>query len=151
MELIIIVLIGWVLSNLSRATKKTRQQQAAGRDAPRTPEASRPAPEQRPMRPRDVDLPGQTTMPIHWEGTAAETPRTIPEPDAALRMFYNESPLTDYDAGAGRSDNAPSKKQRDDSAPVTIPGLNLAIDGDALVKGVIFSEILNRRPVRRTR
>lgn len=36
-----------------------------------------------------------------------------------------------------------------DAAPVVIPGLNLKIDADALVKGVIFSEILTRRPQRR--
>lgn len=37
------------------------------------------------------------------------------------------------------------------AATPIIPGIELELTGDALVKGVIFSEILGRRPHRRIR
>ena len=146
MELVLIMLLVGLASAFSRAVKGKQAKRAAdevGYDGL----SDRPS-QERPMRPADVDLPGQTTMPIHWEGLD-ETPRTIPSPEPSLAVYYGEGPGTLRPSEIARADEDARWRERSEAVSVTIPGLDLDLNGDSLVKGVIFSEILNRKPVRR--
>ena len=147
-ELVLIVLVVWAFSALSRSAKKTQQAAKRRQDRPLQADDAPPA---RPLRPRDVDLPGQqTTMPTRWE-SLEDAP--LPEPAAyeTYTPLFADVPERPHERATREE---AKRKETKDAAPkpVAIPGLDLKIDGDALVKGVIFSEILNRRPPsRRTR
>lgn len=151
--LLFILVIGWAVSAIARSSKK-RNRQAADQTtetaaSPDGTQAGRPARRNRPMRPADVDLPGQTTMPIHWDGDGP-TLEQYQEPTHEPRPVSQE--MRDL-AEAWRMPERkpePAPTQVEPAVP-TIPGLDLELTGDALVKGVIFSEILGRRPHRRIR
>ncbi|MDL2317919.1 hypothetical protein LJC74_02330 [Eubacteriales bacterium OttesenSCG-928-A19] len=169
-ELVIVVLIWGIVSALRSAAKR-RNTAAKPPDAPQDASESTRQSRHEPIRPADVDLPGQTTMPIHWEGTyAAERPYeglssygvySTPEDARAkesapaagadrerelIRLWENVDQLY----APERESPTPRSQRPDDPVPVTIPGLDLTFTGDSLVKGVIFSEILGRRPIRRS-
>lgn len=155
MELIILIaLIGWGIASLSKNARKRQEAEQKGQLDPQMRGASvsrMHTEEERPMRPADVDLPGQSTAPIHWDGIDQTSPQVhtsnwqpIPEGDPSLLLRPSEQGTL---AEKQRNEQKAAKANT-----VTIPGLNLSIDGDTLVKGVIFSEILNRKqPVGRHR
>lgn len=147
-ELVLIALVVWAFSALSRSAKKTQQAAKRRQDRPLQADEAPPA---RPLRPRDVDLPGQqTTMPTRWESL-----EDMPLPEPAEYETYAPLYAGPEERPHERATREETKRREAKDAtpkPVTIPGLDLRIDGDALVKGVIFSEILTRRPPsRRTR
>lgn len=152
--LLFILVIGWVISGIARSSKKRNKQaadqipeSAASSDSMQT--AQRPARRNRPMRPADVDLPGQATMPIHWDGEGRPLEHD-PEPRYEPRAARDE--MRDLVEAWQLPERKPEQVPRPENPAVpTVPGLDLEWNGDALVKGVIFSEILARRPNRRIR
>lgn len=149
--LVILVIIGWAVSALSKAAKRQNAGRRPGQPGPEGPE--HPSQEgareesRRPIRPVEVDLPGQTTMPIHWEGTVDQAwPQTLAEGEGTL---HRDPPLLKPRVVANAVENPAKVERLSDARPATIPGLDLAFDGDSLVKGVIYAEILSRRPAGR--
>lgn len=155
-ELILFVLVAWVVSALGKAVKHRAQRT----DSPEGPFAAQDdgTPQRRqPIRPVDVDPPGrQTTMPIHWEGTES-TPAVEPEPYMPNRprplAAWEEDPFSEAGQASARMDkhDAQQAARSEEGHASIIPGLDIKLDGDMLVKGVIFSEILTRKSARRLR
>lgn len=155
-EIIIIALIGWVLSKVAqsnKATRKARGDYARGRAAPTTEELVSMMRQNATSRGADADIPeGESALPVRssYEGTTYPPQRA----DALQRhaSIADYQPLQSNMSVLTSNYTEETHPQQAHQVPVVeIPGLNLKIDGDALVQGVIFSEILTRKPGRRTR
>lgn len=143
---IIVMLAIWAAVGLAgRASRKAKQQEAAQR-IPTMEEDARG----NTVRPSDIDVPGQRTVPIHWEGSTSQTsaPRASFAQDNAMTHYYDDilRPSEQSDLEDRRK-----KEMREEKKVASVPGLDLQFTGDTLVKGIIFSEILDRRGSRRTR
>ena len=78
------------------------------------------------------------------------SPSLDPAPEkGSMAMEQSSGSLGSYETTEGISEshlNPIYESSNEGSAqPVTIPGLNIALNADTLVQGVIFSEILNRK------
>jgi len=141
--IIVLVLIGWVVSSFAKAAKK-KQQLEARREAQRTGSAQDTQEQEHPVF---KDAPAH--VPIHWEGSV-EPLYDAPEPYPAFVEFVSQE---DREYLIRPAEPTPYREALHTdgraAAAVTVPGLNLEIDGDMLVRGVVFAEILNRRRIRR--
>lgn len=150
-ELVLLALVAWGISVLSKAARATRQRadgweradrmQGGAADAPR-PSLPKPA------RPVDTDLPRQTAMPIHRdepaEGESGVEGWTDPR-RTTTSLYYDRMENTIQPSERVRAEEAQHRKAEREAQAVNVPGLDLRMDADSLVKGVIFSEILGRR------
>lgn len=84
---------------------------------------------------------------------AQEEPAIAPEPaQPTVRMPALPARYEDAQDYVTAWTNEPKEPKREpEAAAVGIPGLGLRFTGDEMVKGVIFSEILQRKEARRTR
>lgn len=143
MELVILVaLLGWVLSAINNGTKKRTEQ--ARRSAHASPGE---APIRRaPARPTEMDRPARPAQAyptmeaasgsMAWGGTLMEGTHSL----EGLEAAYGDPP--DPTTGLDRStEEAPHLAAH----AAHVPGLDLTFDDAALVKSVIYSEILSRR------
>lgn len=147
--LVVIAFAVWVVSAVNKEAKKVRQRQQS-MQPPATPgEGQR---ERTEIRPADIDLSGQTSMPIHWDGTSSEghstegprpTRRTEERPKEELDEILRAWGIPREAADDPSWETTQEKPQK---GPVTIPGLSLQLNQTTLVSGVILSEILTRRP-----
>lgn len=146
----IIIFIFLIVSVVSRTMKIKGTDE--GR---RNTKGHRPQPEGDPTppppRPAEVPLPPrQQTLPTRWESEEG-TSDWLSGPEMTAYIQAEEA--------MAQSMQRPERiiKDRDhvldprqqDAVPVIIPGLDLQFDADTLVKGVIYAEILTRKPQRR--
>lgn len=151
MEFILLLVLFAGMVALSNGAKKSGMRTArqgheaqTGADASGVPQHT----PSRPMRPVDVDLPGQTTMPIHRHGSieGEDSREGLSDYDMSIPYYYDEA--DGHIRQVERTDaSSPRQPQAQGAKPVEIPGLDLKFDGNTLVKGMIFSEILARRPL----
>jgi hypothetical protein len=140
--LIVFAIIGWLFSAVSKASKARlaaeKKKAQAAKPAPEPPAAApiAPPPRTEAYRPLTTTLHEGDSL----YGTLAHAPADHPEGE----------PLHE---GESAYDIAPALVQayagQEAARAVEIPGLHLRLDGVALVQGVIFSEILNRKAPRR--
>lgn len=154
MDLLFLILVAVGLSALSTIIKAAKKQgmPPAGRGrqapAPSREEAAPKVPE-RPIRPVEVDLPkAQPTLPSYIGGSLGGNYDDPFGESASVMMVSTLQPIAAHEYSPTRS-GARDTARQDEEKPVIVPGLDLAFDGDTLVKGVIMSEILNRKHVRR--
>lgn len=153
MDFLFLILVAVGLSALSTIIKTAKKQgtppAGQGRQAP-APSREEAAPKvpERPIRPVEVDLPrAQSTLPSYSGGSLGGNYDDMFGESASV-MVSTLQPIAAHEYSPTISSTRDTARQ-DEENPVTVPGLNLAFDGDALVKGVIMSEILNRKHVRR--
>lgn len=144
--IIVVALIFWVLSAVSKSAQKKKAAQSAQVPSAPRPKAKPPQDVAQPLRPIQVDLPGQRTMPSHW-GTYSGTPDSMmAQEEAFARMLYMDEKVRPMDQATQREE-----REAADRKEAVIPGLGLAFNAESLVQGVIFSEILTRPMDRRKR
>lgn len=160
--LAIILLLGTLVSTISKADKRRKtQRDISGRSGrPGSPEyMAKEAPRQKtaPVAPVRIDLPGQRTLPT--------TSPSVTEPlQTRLRTAWEgEDPCHDdlYTSPEGRPSYTPGvpvwpyAPDGTGAVNATQPqgnvGLHLSFGEDSMVRGVIYAEILNRRPAGRRR
>lgn len=152
MDLLFLILVAVGLSALSTIIKTAKKQgtppAGRGRQAPAPSREEAPKMPERPIRPVEVDLPrAQPTLPSYIGGSLGGN-YDDPFGESASVMVSTLQPIAAHEYSPTRS-GARDTARQDEENPVIVPGLDLAFDGDTLVKGVIMSEILNRKHVRR--
>lgn len=132
--LIVLVIVGWFISTLAKNAQRQNQSRRPSREpgVPARQEARKEV--WRPARPTVADPPEWTDMPIQWGGT---TDQAAFATDAESDGSPHQNP-TDSMSGDGTGSEPGARA-------ATIPGLGLVFNGDALVKGVVYAEILGRR------
>ena len=71
----------------------------------------------------------------------------VEEPRPAVEAAPADAPCDACKTNFGYRAEAPAPLSREDGAPVaSAPGLSLAFDRNAIVQGVVYSEILGNRP-----
>lgn len=112
----------------------------AAAQEPRDPAAvsqARPArPKDEPCRECETDF-----------GYRPAAPARVEEPRPAVEAAPADAPCDACETNFGYRSEAPAPLPPEDGAPVaSAPGLNLVFDRNAIVQGVVYSEILGNRP-----
>lgn len=156
----LVVVVLAVAQLFGRARKKSASQ--PGRPAQ---PGQRPSPAAQPEKPQstayapvNTDSGRHSPPPIHWEGTRGEDSSIPALTELPLDASYSYESTDGYDAQmhdpgslARRKGGRSSDEAHSAPTASSIPGLDLRLDGDTMVKGVIFAEILNRGNRRRSR
>ena len=80
-------------------------------------------------------------------GYRPAAPARVEEPRPAVEAAPADAPCDACETNFGYRAEAPAPLSREDGAPVaSAPGLSLAFDRNAIVQGVVYSEILGTRP-----
>lgn len=80
-------------------------------------------------------------------GYRPAAPARVEEPRPAVEAAPADAPCDACETNFGYRSEAPAPLPPEDGAPVaSAPGLNLVFDRNAIVQGVVYSEILGNRP-----
>lgn len=162
--LLIFLLIGWfvvrALNSKSGETKKSARRSprqmrdvstlsgqfraaAQKREAAQEPRDTAAVSQARPARPKDEPCRECETD----FGYRPAAPARVEEPRPAVEAAPADAPCDACETNFGYRAEAPAPLSREDGAPVaSAPGLSLAFDRNAIVQGVVYSEILGNRP-----
>lgn len=162
--LLIFLLIGWfvvrALNSKSGETKKSARRSprqmrdvstlsgqfraaAQKREAAQEPRDPAAVSQARPARPKDEPCRECETD----FGYRPAAPARVEEPRPAVEAAPADAPCDACETNFGYRAEAPAPLSREDGAPVaSAPGLSLAFDRNAIVQGVVYSEILGNRP-----
>ena len=163
--LLIFLLIGWfvvrALNSKSGETKKSARRSprqmrdvstlsgqfraaAQKREAAQEPRDTAAVSQARPARPKDEPCRECETD----FGYRPAAPNRISDPRPAVETAARaDAPCDACETNFGYHAEAPAPLSREDGAPVaSAPGLSLAFDRNAIVQGVVYSEILGNRP-----
>lgn len=163
--LLIFLLIGWfvvrALNSKSGETKKSARRSprqmrdvstlsgqfraaAQKREAAQEPRDTAAVSQARPARPKDEPCRECETD----FGYRPAAPARVEEPRPAVETAARaDAPCDACETNFGYRAEAPAPLSREDGAPVaSAPGLSLAFDRNAIVQGVVYSEILGNRP-----
>ena len=162
--LLIFLLIGWfvvrALNSKSGETKKSARRSprqmrdvstlsgqfraaAQKREAAQEPRDTAAVSQARPARPKDEPCRECETD----FGYRPAAPARVEEPRPAVDAAPADAPCDACETNFGYRAEAPAPLSREDGAPVaSAPGLSLAFDRNAIVQGVVYSEILGNRP-----
>lgn len=163
--LLIFLLIGWfvvrALNSKSGETKKSARRsprqmrdvstlsgqfRAAAQKREAAGEARDPAAvsQARPARPKAAEPCRECETDFGYRPAA---PNRISDPRPAVEAAPADAPCDACETNFGYRAEAPAPLSREDGAPVaSAPGLSLAFDRNAIVQGVVYSEILGNRP-----
>lgn len=162
--LLIFLLIGWfvvrALNSKSGETKKSARRSprqmrdvstlsgqfraaAQKREAAQEPRDTAAVSQARPARPKDEPCRECETD----FGYRPAAPARVEEPRPAVEAAPADAPCDACETNFGYRAEAPAPLSREDGAPAAAaPGLSLAFDRNAIVQGVVYSEILGNRP-----
>lgn len=162
--LLIFLLIGWfvvrALNSKSGETKKSARRSprqmrdvstlsgqfraaAQKREAAQEPRDTAAVSQARPARPKDEPCRECETD----FGYRPAAPARVEEPRPAVEAAPADAPCDACETNFGYRSEAPAPLPPEDGAPVaSAPGLNLVFDRNAIVQGVVYSEILGNRP-----
>lgn len=162
--LLIFLLIGWfvvrALNSKSGEMKKSARRSprqmrdvstlsgqfraaAQKREAAQEPRDTAAVSQARPARPKDESCRECETD----FGYRPAAPARVEEPRPAVEAAPADAPCDACETNFGYHAEAPAPLSREDGAPVaSAPGLSLAFDRNAIVQGVVYSEILGNRP-----
>lgn len=162
--LLIFLLIGWfvvrALNGKSGETKKSARRSprqmrdvstlsgqfraaAQKREAAQEPRDTAAVSQARPARPKDEPCRECETD----FGYRPAAPNRISDPRPAVEAAPADAPCDACETNFGYRAEAPAPLSREDDAPAAAaPGLNLVFNRNAIVQGVVYSEILGNRP-----
>lgn len=164
--LLIFLLIGWfvvrALNSKSGETKKSARRSprqmrdvstlsgqfraaAQKREAAQEPRDTAAVSQARPARPKAAEPCRECETDFGYRPAA---PNRISDPRPAVETAARaDAPCDACETNFGYRAEAPAPLSREDGAPVaSAPGLSLAFDRNAIVQGVVYSEILGNRP-----
>ena len=164
--LLIFLLIGWfvvrALNSKSGETKKSARRSprqmrdvstlsgqfraaAQKREAAQEPRDPAAVSQARPARPKAAEPCRECETDFGYRPAA---PNRISDPRPAVETAARaDAPCDACETNFGYRAEAPAPLSREDGAPVaSAPGLSLAFDRNAIVQGVVYSEILGNRP-----
>lgn len=163
--LLIFLLIGWfvvrALNSKSGETKKSARRSprqmrdvstlsgqfraaAQKREAAQEPRDPAAVSQARPARPKAAEPCRECETDFGYRPAA---PARVEEPRPAVEAAPADAPCDACETNFGYHAEAPAPLSREDGAPVaSAPGLSLAFDRNAIVQGVVYSEILGNRP-----
>lgn len=124
------------LSGQFRAAAQKREAAQEPRDTAAVSQARPARPKDEPCRECETDF-----------GYRPVAPARVEEPRPAVEAAPADAPCDACETNFGYRAEAPAPLSREDGAPVaSAPGLSLAFDRNAIVQGVVYSEILGNRP-----
>ena len=124
------------LSGQFRAAAQKREAAQEPRDTAAVSQARPARPKDEPCRECETDF-----------GYRPAAPARVEEPRPAVDAAPADAPCDACETNFGYRAEAPAPLSREDGAPVaSAPGLSLAFDRNAIVQGVVYSEILGNRP-----
>lgn len=157
--LLIFLLIGWfvvrALNGKNAGAKKTARRDPrqmrdvsalTGRPGAAAGEARDPAAvsQARPARPKAAEPCRECETDFGYRPAA---PNRISDPRPAVEAAPADAPCDACETNFGYRAEPSAPLSREDGAPVaSAPGLSLAFDRNAIVQGVVYSEILGNRP-----
>ncbi len=161
--ILVLMLIGWVVSAVAKQQAGKARQAAGGRrfGQPETPgQTLRPTQAARPrtLQPREEECPIESELrrrgpSILMEGAGSEgTEARLPDRHEMIRTpLERKSLVLEREGFEGFGDARPRPSERADeeparteASPVSVPGLNLRLDAESVVAGVVYAEILGR-------
>ena len=124
------------LSGQFRTAAQKREAAQEPRDTAAVSQARPARPKDEPCRECETDF-----------GYRPAAPARVEEPRPAVEAAPADAPCDACETNFGYRAEAPAPLSREDGAPVaSAPGLSLAFDRNAIVQGVVYSEILGNRP-----
>lgn len=124
------------LSGQFRAAAQKREAAQEPRDTAAVSQARPARPKDEPCRECETDF-----------GYRPAAPARVEEPRPAVEAAPADAPCDACETNFGYRSEAPAPLPPEDGAPVaSAPGLNLVFDRNAIVQGVVYSEILGNRP-----